>query len=344
MDIREYKIYLLQNIRPWAKEASGGREINCRCFYCADSNNRKSGHMYIKVPQSQNDVSTFYCQKCKTTGIVTPKILMEWDIYDPSLAAELINYNKEVLSKPQNRLLRGYDIYRIYNDVLTENELSLYKLKYINDRLGTHLSYQDCLNLKIVLNINDVMYRNHLKPTRDPRIIEALNNNFLGFLSHDNAFLNLRNLDLSKDLHQSIDKRYINYNLVGKFDNTCRFYNVPCTLDLSKPIQLHIAEGSFDILSIYLNLRNNIPNSIFTAIGGSGYLGILRYFITKLKIPNLEIHIYPDADISRDTMIDIANYLQIFGYSIYIHRNMCPGEKDFGVPINRINESIERIL
>lgn len=344
MDFKDYKTYLLQNIRPWAKEASGGREVNCRCFYCPDSNNRRSGHMYIKIPQSENDVPTFYCQKCKTTGLVTPKVLMEWDIYDPGLATDLIMYNKEALSKPQNRLLRGYDIYKIYNDTLTQNELSAFKLKYINDRLGTNLTYKDCLDLKIVLNLNDVMCRNNLKPSRDPRIISALNDNFLGFLSHDNAFINFRNLDISKNLHESLNKRYVNYNLVNKFDNTCRFYNVPCVIDISKPIQLHIAEGSFDILSIYLNLRNNVPNSVFTAIGGSGYLGILRYFITKLKIPNLEIHIYPDADISRDTMIDIAEYLKIFGYTIYIHRNIFPGEKDFGVPLNKINESIERIL
>ena len=43
-------------------------------------------------------------------------------------------------------------------------------------------------------------------------------------------------------------------------------------------------------------------------------------------------------------MINLAYYLQIFGYSMYIHRNTFPGEKDFGVPLNRINEVIERIM
>lgn len=344
MDIKEYKYFLLRNIQPWAKEASGGREINCRCFYCADSKTRSKGHMYIKIPRTENDVSTFYCQKCKTAGIVTPKTLMEWDIYDPMIAGELSSYNKTILSKPQNRLLKGYEIYRIYNDVITDNELSRFKLNYINKRLGTSLTYNDCTNLKIVLNLHDIIQRNHLNPSRDPRIIQALNDNFLGFLSHDNAFLNMRNLDLSDNLHESLKKRYINYNLVGKFDNTCRFYNVPCVIDISKPIQLHIAEGSFDILSIYLNLRKNTPNAVFTAIGGSGYKGILRYFITKLKVPTLEIHIYPDADITDEAMNDIARYIRIFGYTLFIHRNIYPGEKDFGVSLDRINESITRLI
>lgn len=345
MEKTEYKLHLLQNIKPWAKEASGGKEINCRCFYCSDSKTYSKGHMYIKIPQTENDVSTFYCQKCKTSGIVTPKILMEWDAYDSSIATELSLYNKEVLSKPQNRIFKGYEIYNIKNNFISNTELSKIKLDYINSRIGTNLSYKDCVNLKIVLNLNDILYCNKLRYTRDPKIVQSLNDNFVGFLSHDNAFLNMRNLNLT-EMYESINKRYINYNLVGKFDNTCRFYNVPSIVDMNKlisnPIQLHVAEGPFDILSIYLNLRKERTNVVYTSIGGSGYKGIIRYFILKLKIPYMEIHIYPDNDISVEEMISIKNYLSIFGYSLYIHRNRFPGEKDFGVPKNRMDEYIER--
>lgn len=348
MNIKEYKNFLLQNIQPWAKEASGGREINCRCFYCPDSKTKSKGHMYIKIPQSENDVSTFYCQKCKTTGIVTSRTLMDWDIYDASLAGELTAYNKDVLSKPQNRMFRDYDIYRINNVVPKDSKLSRFKLNYINNRLGTSLTYKDCLDLKIVFNLKDIIINNNLKYTRYTQIVDALDIGFIGFISHDNAFLNMRNLDILENLHQSINKRYINYNLVGKFDNTCRFYTIPTTLNFltlgAQPLQIHVAEGSFDILSIYLNLGKPHVNAIYTAIGGSGYKGILRYFISKLRIPNLEIHIYPDKDISRDSMLDLAYYLRIFGYTMYIHRNIFPGEKDFGVPLGRINEVIERIM
>lgn len=348
MNANEYKNFLLHYIKPWAKEVSGGREINCRCFYCADSKTKSKGHMYIKIPQSQNEVSTFYCQKCKTAGIVTSKKLIEWDIFDPSIASELQLHNKEVMSKPQGRMYRQYAIYNIKNDMITDNSLSHRKLKYINDRLGANLSYQDCLDLKIILNLGDVLQRNRLKLTRDQKIVQSLNDNFVGFLSHDNAFVNLRNLDTNPNLYETINKRYINYNLVGKFDNTCRFYNIPTMIDFIKlksmPLQLHIAEGSFDILSIFLNLRKRYYPAVYTAIGGSGYMGILKYFIPKIRYPNLEIHIYPDTDIERYKMINIARIIQPFNYPMYIHRNTYPGEKDFGVPLSRINETIERIL
>ena len=60
--------YLINNIRPFAKYASGGSEINCRCPYCGDSIDQRKGHLYIKnVP---GHVFQFYCQKCNTSGYI----------------------------------------------------------------------------------------------------------------------------------------------------------------------------------------------------------------------------------------------------------------------------------
>ena len=92
-----------------------------------------------------------------------------------------------------------------------------------------------------------------------------------------------------------------------------------------------------------MNLRKNNHNCIYTNIGGSGYFGILKFFIQKLTVPNIEIHLYPDNDFGRHNIITVINKFSIFNYPIYIHRNTYPGEKDFGVPINRINEVVEKI-
>ena len=154
----------------------------------------------------------------------------------------------------------------------------------------------------------------------------------------------MRNLDIVKNIYKGIDMRYVNYNIFGKYDNTKRFYTIPTQIDLldPRPLQLHIAEGPFDILSIYTNLRDH-DRSIFSSIGGSGYAGLLRIFICELKCPNMEIHIYPDNDVSRDYILDIIDILRPFKYTFYIHRNLYPGEKDFGVSASKIQEAIERI-
>lgn len=345
MDQSSYKEFLLSNIKPWAKEGSGGRVIICRCFYCSDSKHQNHGHFYISIPQKDTEPSLFYCQKCKTGGIVTQSKLLEWGLYDADIAVELTKYNSRVLNLAENRIYKDSFIYKVFNSIITDDKLSNYKLNYINSRLGTSLAFKDCLNLKIVLNLTDLLKLNNLGPTRDPNIISQLDSGFIGFLSYDNAFLNMRNLDIVPDLYKGIDRRYINYNIFNKYDNTKRFYTIPTQIDLNdpRPIQLHIAEGPFDILSICLNLRANSDRCIFSSIGGSGYAGLLRIFISELKYPNMEIHIYPDNDVSRDDILDVFGLLQPFRYSMYIHRNTYPGEKDFGVPVEKINEVIERI-
>ena len=54
MNVEQYRNYLLNTI-PTASLASGGSVINCRCFFCPDSRNPNSKHMYISIPQSQNE-------------------------------------------------------------------------------------------------------------------------------------------------------------------------------------------------------------------------------------------------------------------------------------------------
>lgn len=341
----EYSLYLQTHIRPWCRKASGGRVVNCRCFYCSDSKNISHGHFYISIPQNDDEVSLFYCQKCKVGGIVTPEKLIEWNVFNSDVASELTQRNIKASRNPRNNkyFIGGSMKYNIIYDDINDDELSRAKLQYINDRLGINLNYIDCMKLKIVLNLKDLFKKNILPRTRNVRIIDQLDSGFVGFISYDNAFVNMRKFTDKIQYHKSIDKRYVNYNLQNKYDNTCRFYCIPTTIDFMNPVELHIAEGPFDILGIYYNTDKSHVNSIFTAVGGSGYKGLIRHFITLLKMPNIIIHIYPDNDQSRETILDISDYLYPFGYRFYIHRNQYPGEKDFGVPKEKIQEVVERI-
>lgn len=343
LDSERYVDFLVNNIKPFAKLVAGRKEINCRCFYCADSSNMRKGHFYISVP-SEDEPSYFYCQKCHAQGIVTNDKLIEWGLYNSSIGVELTRYNSKVLSLTKNKKFIDSMIYNIKNDFISDDELSRRKLRYINGRLGTNLSFKDCIDNKIVLNLNDLIKRNKLELTRHPNIIDQLDTNFLGFLSFDNAFINMRNLDFIK-VYESIDKRYINYNVFNKYDNTLRFYVLPVNLNLfdTSPIRLHLAEGPFDILSIKYNLVGPSDRDIFVSIGGSSYRGCIRHFITKMGLYNLEVHIYMDNDQSDFQALSIANLLTHFNTPVYLHRNICPGEKDYGVPKDRIKDSVRWI-
>lgn len=342
MDFKQYKEFLLSNI-PTAKEASGGKFVACRCFYCPDGKSRDSRHFYIHIPESNDDPSWYYCHKCHNSGIVTSKTLLEWGIYDSALAQELIYHNKKCARSTKNSRYYNYTTLNI-NNIINDSEMTRIKLDYINDRLGRQFTLQELSDLKITLNLLDLLNGNCIQTfTRDPRVVEQLNANFLGFLSIDNMFVNMRRLCDEGLVIKSIDTRYVNYKIVDNFDTSNRFYTIPTTVNLNNPnrLKIHIAEGPFDILSIYTNLRNREPG-IYTSIAGSNYLGITFYFLNTFKIPYFELHYYPDNDESGSTQVmeKIAYYMKPFNCPIYIHRNIMPGQKDFGVSLNEIKESV----
>lgn len=344
MDTKRYADFLLSKINK-AKKASGGTVINCRCFYCPDSKNPNSAHFYISIPQDETTPSLYYCHKCGATGIVTYKTLIEWDLYDEQIVSDLIKHNKKCTKSGKLNKFINQEKHIIQLPNIEDNQINRFKLNYINNRIGTNMSYADLYNLKIVLSLNDVIAANQIeKLTRDPNIVEQLNINFMGFLSIDNTFLNMRRVCDEGLLIKSIDKRYINYKLFDDIYNTSeRFYTIPTRVDINSPnrIKIHIAEGPFDILSIYKNLRNEEPG-IYTSIAGSNYKGISIYFLEKYKLPYVEFHFYPDNDKqgSNNKIKKVVKYFEPLKIPSYIHRNTYPGEKDFGVPKSRINESI----
>lgn len=346
MDIERYKKFLLSHIST-SSIAGGGKVINCRCFECPDSKDPRSKHFYISIPQNPNEPSLYYCHKCHCSGIVSYKKLIEWGIYDEGIAIQLTNYNKKCSENPSNNKYYNRILYRIRNTITTDDETSRIKLNKINTRLGTSFNYEDLHKLKIVLNLNDLLKENRITNlTRDISIVSQIDANFMGFISIDNAFLNMRRLCDEGKVYKSIDKRYINYKIFDKFDTSERFYTIPTEIDLRNPnrVPIHIAEGPFDILSIYKNLRKEEPG-IYTSIAGSNYFGIAMYFLSVFKIPHVELHYYPDNDKygSNQVMCRLANLLKPIQAPFYIHRNQCIGEKDFGVSPDRIKESIQKI-
>lgn len=344
MNSKEYLNFLLHTIKS-SKPASGRTMVNCRCFYCPDSKNPNSAHMYISIPQDDVTPSLYYCHKCHAAGLVTYKTLIEWDIYDENIAFELINHNKKVLKSGRLNKYINKQQHIVQIPSIQDNITNKIKLDYVNQRMGTNMTYQELSQLKIVLSLKDFLKINDINSlTRYDDIVDQLDLNFIGFLSIDNAFFNMRRICEKGKLIKSIDKRYINYKIFNDvYDTSERFYTIPTRVNLDSPnrIKIHIAEGPFDILSIYKNLRKEEPG-IYSSIAGSNYRGLAMYFLEQYKLPYVEFHFYPDNDKqgSKYKLKRVADYLKPLHTPIYIHRNMYGNEKDFGVPISRINEKI----
>lgn len=342
----EYANFLLNKMDN-AKLVSGGKEIQCRCKECSDSINTSSAHMYISIPRDGKSPSLYHCFKCNNAGIVTYRKLIEWSIYDQTIASKLLSYNSTISSYSRNSKYFSFNNNILSHRNITLDEKSEEKRKYICNRIGYDLSYKDLCDLKIILNLKDLLQENNItKFTRDYNILNELDREFIGFLSIDNNFVNLRRVCEEGLLYKSIDRRYINYKIYDLFDTSKRFYTIPVNYNINSAgrVPLHIAEGPFDILSVYLNLRNREPG-IYTSIAGNNYNGLILFFMMDLQIPNIELHLYPDNDKygSIERMVYIANRIPDPNIPVYLHYNTFKGEKDFGVPSSRINEIIRKI-
>ena len=344
MDWNYYKEFLLSAI-PNSKLVSGGSHVNCKCLECGEPGSKSgSMHMYISIPNNENEPSLYYCHKCNCKGIVTHNTLIDWGIYDQEIAVDLDNSLKKLAKR--KKITLGYESFFINNHTTTIDDVSEYKRQYICNRVGVDLSYEDLRKLKIILNLNDLFKDNRITSlTRDPNIVSQLDKFFIGFISIDNAFINMRKVVDDNSLIKSIDKRYINYQIFKKDLTIHRFYTIPTEVDLNYgPVKMHVSEGPFDILSVYLNCRKREPG-IYTCVSGNNYGNVIRFFLETFMLPNIELHFYPDNDKygSVNRIKWVLKNLPDKLIPTYIHYNTYDNEKDFGVPSNHIKESILKV-
>lgn len=335
-DLRDY----ICSIAPEAKVVSGGREITMKCKFCGDSRKIGSQHLYIFLGDD-NKPPMYHCFKCGESGLLTRKTLQEILGYSVFLSdyitSELERRSKDFKKKSQYepRQNRKYMVYYNYPMQMTKNIQA--KMMYINNRLGVNLSLEEMVSNKIVLDLDSMLGYNRLQ-------IKSLfwkdaSKYSIGFLTMDNAYVTLRNIS------NKLDFRYKNYNIFDSYDTSMRFYCIPHRLNPTNPypVNIHIAEGAFDILSVCYNLCGGDKiNNIFLASNGKGYHNVLKFMLSTYPLVNVIIHIYLDNDVESSYVHPLCDYLTDIGIPVYLHRNSFQNEKDYGVPAARIVDNVIR--
>ena len=332
------KEYLILNNN--AKTASGGREIVKRCHICGDSRDHTDAHMYIGV---RDNVIVYNCFKCAAKGVVDAKFLHDIDCYDQNIIYLCQSQNVAARDSKQysSGSLMRYNPKSLLFPIST-NDFAAKKISYIQNRLGIQMDQSSISKFKIVLNLKEFLSFNGIdKYTRDPNMVDLIDKFFVGFLSMDNRYVILRRLVPEGKLPEYIDTRYVIYNIFG-VNSSSKFYVIPTEINTLAPISIHIAEGVFDIISIYSNLPR-FENSIYGAISGNSYSSFINYIMMTYGLTSFDLHIYPDADVSDYNMNKIKQNLSIFNIRIFIHRNGYQNEKDYGVRKDRIIDNIIRI-
>ena len=336
----KFKLIELLKTLPMCKSDSTGREWTVRCPYCGDSKNPTHGHFSILIDTNSDRPLLYRCFKCNESGILNNQVLEDLGIYTTQsfikdfktynlLSGKKISYN---IDKPKTYSIP--DINKIDFNIQE-------KLSYLNNRLGINLSVNEYKDYNIIFNFTDFMeYNNISKSIIKDRSRLELDTNYVGFLSSNKNKIVFRSVN-----DNGWFGRYykVTIDVYNRSPNT--FYGINNSIDLlyTDNIDIHIAEGTFDILSIYMNLREkNKNNSLYYASCGYSFSSIIKYLISIGICTNLNLHIYSDNDKTDEDHIKLLdnNFYRIWIDKIYIHRNTYNEEKDFGVSKEKIKEII----
>ena len=329
-------------------------EVIINCPFCAKDGNPDNGkHFYMSLGLD-NKPPMYNCfRNMNHHGLLTAAILEQISDYPTLIDYNLLDDIKEEFKRSYIKSKYTIDTLEFtYNKNLNFNnkinsisDLVDIKKSYICSRLGVDLSIDELCRIKTIFNIKDFLLQNNIQYfTRTPEIMDIFNTYFVGFLNNTNSYIVLRNmvhgkLDLKNDY---MNKRYAHYKIIE--NAISGNYIIPSECNILNHIDIHISEGIFDILSIYYNLRDmNYKNNIYVAMGGNAYLKTVKYFIEDLGLIDIDFHIYIDNDIENKVLSKVKKLTDSLLIDTYIHMNSYSGEKDFGVPKNRISEYIYKL-
>lgn len=316
-------------------------KVVIRCPICGEGSKRRShGHCYIGMVNDGPPL-LYHCFIGECSGIVTPEFLRDVGIEDESLNTILNLFNKSYskINREARKII--FNNKKKANTVIPDIEdcdNSQVKLQYLSQRLGIRFSYENAKSLKIIFSLKKFLEVNELRPNvKNKFYINTIDRDYIGFLSIGNDFIIFRDITNKNKL------RYVKYNIYNSIESSNILYNLPgvrCDM-FASDVDLNVAEGPFDVLGIFCNVKNfQRENSIYAACCGSGYTNTIKYFIKMGFIGNLNVNIFSDRDKDPtyySRKLDLFNKIGPWVKSINIFYN--EKSKDFGVPKSLIETS-----
>lgn len=316
-DIASIKMQILDKIEEVSPvfHRVGENQIRIRCPVCGDS--RKDpykSHMYLKCDLTSNEPILYNCflANCNAHGKVDKEFLEKMGIAVEGMEI----FDNTIFNKI--RSLKSMDI-----DILTDDvDMNSMQKKYIEHRLGGGFTPDDYKRFRIVWNIENIATR-----LSNQKTIDRLpsNQNTISFLADNKSYLITRTFAEDNG-----------WRKIKLFDYGNIYYMIESSFNLftDEDVYINIAEGIFDILSVYKNF-NTGTNSAYIASLGSDYISALQYLIAKgLFGKNTHVRIYIDSEINKKMLAyKLTKFKWLFG-KISIFANI--KYKDVGVTIDRI--------
>ena len=339
----------LHSLFPEAKDCGGMKEVAINCPLCnMEGHYDHDRHMYISLGYDGKPPMYNCFRNINHIGLLTESALKRFisdsDGLDTSIMEDLSNYNSKISTSNRYRSNKNTILHLenelesyISNNYLNPHLFNIIKLKlnYFCNRLGLNEDEIDPMGLirtkKLVFNLNQFLLSNKLNPTVDDKTLDIINSNYIGFITSTNAYIVFRNTYL-KDY-----PRFYNYKIFNNYSGKAGYYIMPTKCDVLKHIDIIITEGIFDIFGVYYHIYNRDENNkIYCAICGNSYVNAMQYFTAEMGLIDATFHIYMDNDTNDSFRNKIIKFSNNICADTHVYYNMKEGEKDFGIPKDRI--------
>lgn len=319
----------------------GSRNYVVRCPYCGDSHNITHGHFSIRIdPTDPADPLLYRCFKCENSGLFTLDTMRDLGLNidnDISKGLSKIIYKSCKINKITALKMEDFQVPGANYDRDITNE----KIYYLEKRIGVEFDRQLIHDLGIILNFDEFIFMNKIPIRSDLSVkyINFLSKNYVGFISKNKNLVVLRSIRNDPQI-----PRYRKVILNPKNFDVNTFYGIQNKLDIlyTNDININISEGTFDILSIFLNLKDrNLENNHYYAACGFGIYTVIRNIIRMGINSDLNVHIYADNDKKDEEILKPLYLYYPWIKTLTIHRNGS-GSKDFGVPKDMIVDTSVR--
>lgn len=312
-----------------------GVQLRMRCFICGDSKkNRNKKRLGIKIDVNNPLEPILYnCFNCGEHGVITTDMLCDMGL-TREVASEISQFNRGVVKSDTSSKVNKYKNYSPIPVIIpppTKCDKTYNKIKYLYDRIGYRIPIEDFTKIKVVFNLFDFLSINNL-PINNDKFLTLLDRDYIGFLSINNEYIIFRDITGKNKI------RYFKYNIFNVYDNSNSYYRIRNQIDLltQDTIEIKLAEGTFDILSIMYNIDGgNTDNRVYVAVCNSSYTSpILHHINMGLVGDNISIKIYQDND-SRVNYTKLKNKMNVYIHDMHVYYNKL--SKDFGVPSSDID-------
>lgn len=287
-----------------------------KCKTCPFCNDMKY-HMYVKI-NLDDDTSPvlFNCFKCNHHGVLNNEFLSFFGI--------------DNIKIPKMRYTRKIDVgiknVEDFNIDMLDDDCGYDDIKsYISMRVGVDVNDITINDIKYFQYVpNAFKYANEYLGNNNNNGVRYFNNRYWFRMTNGNICGRLYNND------ENNNYRWIKYKPNVKLNNS-GIYTIKCAFDLHNQINVYIAEGVIDVISLYYNYIKD--NSVYIATLSSNYSIGLKYLINMgIFGKSVNVKIFKDND-QNNIMID--NRIRKLFNKIEIYHNTL--DKDVGVPSSRLD-------